>query len=107
MNPSLADFYEPITAAAAIADRTLLIQVDSCASHHMIIEREAFKTYNLLPQGSKIKLAAKDAHAPAVARGDVDLTWTDTSGVSHCITIEAVHAPTFSANLFSVPFARK
>jgi len=107
INPTLAEYYEPLHASAAIADRTPLIQVDSCASHHMIIEREAFKTYNLLPQGSKIKLAAKGSHAPAVARGNVDFTWTDLSGVSHCITIEAVHAPTFSANLFSVPFARK
>ena len=73
----------------------------------MIIERRTFKTYNLFPQGSKKKLAAKDTHAPKVARGDVDLTWMDTSGVPHSITIQVVYAPTFSANLFSVPFARK
>jgi hypothetical protein len=98
LNLSLSDLYE-LTQAHAATTKLTGFQVDSACTHHMVRDRDDFTTY--VPHDCKVHLA-DGSTTRALGRGDVVTTWKDADGVSHYVTLKAIHVPELSIRLFSV-----
>jgi hypothetical protein len=67
-------------------------------------DRDDFDTYTPATRGRNV-LLADGTRVPVAGSGTINMSWMDTHGIQRNIRVKALHVPTFTNNLFSVPQA--
>lgn len=104
LNMTIDDLLNITQAQASTAHRQPDSQVDSACTHHMRHDRDDFDTYTPATQGRNV-LLADGTRVPVAGSGTINMSWMDTHGIQRNIRVKALHVPTFTNNLFSVPQA--